>query len=159
MVTADLFRQVLSNWGSGVTIVSTVDDAGVPYGLTVNSFTSVSLDPPLVLVCLDNRLSGLAHFSTTKKFGVSILAEAQQEVSTIFAKKGVERPASTFMMGETGTPIVREALAGIECSLEATYPGGDHTIYVGRVEAVCLMAAAAGAKPLLYFRGRYERIP
>jgi flavin reductase (DIM6/NTAB) family NADH-FMN oxidoreductase RutF len=159
MVTPELFRQVLGNWGSGVAIVSTVDDAGAPYGLTVSSFNSVSLDPPLVLVCLDNRLTGLAHFGKSKKFGVSILAESQEEVSRIFAKRGVERPSSAFATGATGIPLVRDALAGLECAIEATYPGGDHTILLGRVEALSLMAASTGAKPLLYFRGRYERIP
>ena len=77
MISADLFRQVLGNWGTGVTIVATPGKDGKPYGLTVSSFTSVSLDPPLILVCLDNRIRGLQAFKDSGKFGVSVLADGR----------------------------------------------------------------------------------
>lgn len=149
----------MGNWGTGVTIVTTVDPEGVPYGLTVSSFTSVSLDPPLILVCLDNRLSGIALFEKSKKFGVSILSDTQEEVSRVFSKKGAERPASLYAMGKLGVPLIHGALAGLECELVATYPGGDHVILLGQPQVIDLMEAYSGANPLLYFRGKYQRLP
>jgi flavin reductase (DIM6/NTAB) family NADH-FMN oxidoreductase RutF len=159
MVAPDTYRQAMGNWGTGVTIVTTTDPEGVPYGLTVSSFTSVSLEPPLILVCLDNRLSGFALFQNSKTFGVSILADSQEDVSRVFAKKGAERPASLYAMGKTGVPLIRGALVGLECKVINAYPGGDHTIFLGEPESIDFMAAEGGAKPLLYFRGRYERLP
>ena len=157
MVTADIFRQVMSNWASGVTVV-TADGGGTPYGLTVSSFASVSLDPLLILVCLDNRLSGLQNFKDSKHFGVSILSESQQEVSRLFAKKGTERPEDLYFTGKIGVPLIRGALAVLECETVATYPGGDHTIFLGQVRALEVLKGEQGAKPLLYFRGGYQRM-
>jgi flavin reductase (DIM6/NTAB) family NADH-FMN oxidoreductase RutF len=158
MITADLYRQVMGNWGTGVTIVTTSDPDGNPYGLTVSSFTSVSLDPALVLVCLDDRLSGLAYFRDSSKFGVSILSEAQEDVSRIFAKRGAERSRDLYFSGETGIPLIRNSLATLECETVAMHPGGDHTIFLGQVKALDVWEGKQGAKPLLYFRGRYERL-
>jgi flavin reductase (DIM6/NTAB) family NADH-FMN oxidoreductase RutF len=155
MVTPDLFRQVMSNWGSGVTVVTT-NTEGHPYGLTVSSFASVSLDPILILVCLDNRLSGLHHFTESKHFGVSILSESQQDISRMFAKKGTDRPPELYFTGTTGVPLLRNSLAVLECEVAATYPGGDHTIFLGRVQGMQVLNAAA--KPLLYLRGSYQRL-
>src|SRR5678815_3510324 len=106
MITPDLYRQVMGNWGTGVTVVTTKDRNGQPYGLTVSSFTSVSMDPILVLVCLDDRLSGLQFFKESMNFGVSILSEAQQEVSRLFAKKDTLRPPELYFNGETGIPLI-----------------------------------------------------
>ena len=158
MVTADLFRQAMGNWGTGVTIVATSGDGGKPYGLTVSSFTSVSLDPPLILVCLDNRISGLQAFKDSEIFGVSVLAEGQDELSTLFAKKDSVRPANLYFTGKTGAPLIRGSLVGIECKTHAMYPGGDHQILVGEVEAVEFGAAKEGTGPLLYFRGKYGKL-
>jgi len=159
MITADLYRQVMGNWGTGVTVVTTKNNNGQPYGLTVSSFTSVSMDPILVLVCLDDRLSGLQFFKDSMNFGVSILSEAQQEVSRLFAKKDTVRPPDLYFSGETGIPLIRDSLVTLECETTATYPGGDHTIFLGKVLAVELHGAMQGAKPLLYFRGKYECLP
>ena len=158
MVTGDLFRQALGNWGTGVTIVATSGNEGKPYGLTVSSFTSVSLDPPLILVCLDNRISGLPAFKESEKFSVSVLAEDQAHLSTLFAKKDSERPADLYFTGKTGVPLIRGSLVAIECRTHAMYPGGDHQILLGQVEAVEFGAARDGAGPLLYFRGKYGRL-
>src|SRR5438876_10899424 len=105
MVTADQFRQVMGNFATGITVVTTRDKDGKPYGLTVNSFTSVSLNPVLVLVCLDVKLSGLQSFKDSKHFGVSILSEHQEDVSRIFAKKDADRPLSIYMDGKPGMPL------------------------------------------------------
>ena len=158
MVTADLFRKALGNWGTGVTIVATSGTDGKPYGLTVSSFTSVSLDPPLILVCLDNRISGLQAFKDSGKFGVSVLGEDQADLSTLFAKKDSVRPAELYFTGKTGVPLITGSLVGIECKNFAMYAGGDHQILVGEVEAVEFGSATEGKGPLLYFRGKYGKL-
>ena len=159
MITPDLYRQIMGNWGTGVTIVTTRAGDGTPYGLTVSSFTSVSLDPVLVLVCLDNRLSGLPAFKESMRFGISILAQGQEDLSRSFAKKDSARPAEIYFEGKTGVPLLRNSLATLECETTAIYPGGDHLIFVGQVQEGELLEAKTGQKPLLYFRGKYERIP
>jgi 3-hydroxy-9,10-secoandrosta-1,3,5(10)-triene-9,17-dione monooxygenase reductase component len=159
MITTDLYRLVMGNGGTGVTIVTTKDQNGQPYGLTVSSFTSVSMDPILVLVCLDDRLSGLQFFKESMNFGVSILSEAQQEVSRLFAKKDTLRPPELYFNGETGIPLIRDSLVTLECETMEVYPGGDHSIFLGKVQAAELHGAMQGTKPLLYFRGKYERLP
>jgi flavin reductase (DIM6/NTAB) family NADH-FMN oxidoreductase RutF len=159
MITTDLYRQVMGNWGTGITIVTTKDKNDQPYGLTVSSFTSVSMDPILVLVCLDDRLSGLQFFKDSMKFGVSILSESQQEVSRMFAKKDTARPPELYFNGETGIPLIRDSLVTLECETVDVYPGGDHSIFLGKVVAAELHGAMQGVKPLLYFRGKYERLP
>jgi flavin reductase (DIM6/NTAB) family NADH-FMN oxidoreductase RutF len=158
MISSDQFRQVMGNFATGVTVVTTYDGKGSPYGLTVNAFTSVSLDPLEVLVCLDNRLSGLHFFIESKKFGVSILSEGQEDISRMFAKKDSERPSSIYFEGTFGVPLLRNALAVVECQTVSTYPGGDHTILLGEVRTADVMEGINGLKPLLYFRGRYQRL-
>src|SRR6188508_1872897 len=111
MVTSDKFRQVMGSFATGITVVTTMDKNGNPYGLTVNSFTSVSLNPLLVLVCLDNHLSGLQAFRDSKRFGVSILSEHQEDLSRMFAKKDSERPSSIYFEGKLGMPLLKNALA------------------------------------------------
>ena len=158
MVSADLFRQALGNWATGVTIVSTTGKDGAPYGLTVSSFTSVSLTPPLVLVCLDNRIGGLQAFKDSGKFGISILDESHAELSTLFARKDTVRPAELYFSGTTGVPLIRDCLVTIECKTHAIYPGGDHQILLGEVEAAEFGTARDGKGPLLYFRGKYQKL-
>src|SRR5215470_16093210 len=152
MVTPDLFRQVMGNFATGITVVTTRDANGSPYGLTVNSFTSVSLDPVLVLVCLDNKLSGLQFFKESKHFGVSILSEEQEDLSRMFAKKDSERPPSIYFEGKLGMPLLRNSLAVMECEIVKVYEGGDHQIFLGEVEHVDVLEPN---HPLLYFRGKY----
>jgi flavin reductase (DIM6/NTAB) family NADH-FMN oxidoreductase RutF len=155
MVTSDKFRQVMGNFATGITVVTTLDKSGKPYGLTVNSFTSVSLDPVLVLVCLDNKLSGLQCFVDSNHFGVSVLSSSQEDLSRIFAKKDSERPPTIYFNGQLGMPLLRNALATMECEVVARHIAGDHTIFVGRVEHADVLEAAP---PLLYFRGKYQRL-
>src|SRR5438093_5284504 len=114
MVTSDRFRQVMGNFATGITVVTTRDVGGKPYGLTVNSFTSVSLNPILVLVCLDNRLSGLQAFKDSKRFGISILSEHQEDLSRIFAKKDAERPHDIYFDGKLGVPLLKSSIAVME---------------------------------------------
>jgi len=158
MMTPDLYRQLMGNWGTGVTIVSTPGTDGKPYGLTVSSFTSVSLNPVLILVCLDNRISGLKAFRDSGKFGVSVLAEDQADLSTLFAKKDTVRPPELYFMGATGVHLIRGSLATLECKTYAIHEGGDHQILVGEVVHGDLGSANEGTGPLLYFRGKYAKL-
>src|SRR3989442_7659935 len=100
MITSDLFRQVMGNFATGITIVTTRDNNGEPCGLTVNSFTSLSLEPLLVLVCFDKKLSSLEAFRGSKRFGVSMLSEHQEDLSRLFAKRDSERPATLYFAGK-----------------------------------------------------------
>jgi flavin reductase (DIM6/NTAB) family NADH-FMN oxidoreductase RutF len=157
-VTADQFRRLMSHFATGLTVVTATGENGAAYGVTVNSFTSVSLEPLLVLICLDNRLSGFSYFEKGRLFGVSMLAEDQEEVSRYFAQRGLDRSEADYREGITAVPLIRGALATLECLIVEAYPAGDHTIFVGEVKAGDLDAAAEGKGPLLYFRSRYTRL-
>jgi Conserved protein/domain typically associated with flavoprotein oxygenases, DIM6/NTAB family len=155
MVSSDRFRQVMGNFATGITVVTTRDESGTPYGLTVNSFTSVSLNPVLVLVCLENKLSGLQSFKDSKYFGVSILSEHQEHLSRMFAKRDAERPPSIYFDGKLGMPLLKSAVAVMECKVVAVYAAGDHQIFLGEVESAELLQPD---HPLLYFRGKYRTL-
>lgn len=145
----------MGNFATGITVVTTLNKDGSPYGLTVNSFTSVSLDPVLVLVCLDNRLSGLQFFKDSKRFGVNILSESQEDLSRMFAKKDSERPPSIYFTGKLGMPLLKNSLAVMECETAEVYAGGDHLIFLGRVEHAEVLEAQY---PILFFQGKYRKL-
>ena len=155
MISSDQFRQVMGNFATGITVVTTRDSHGEPRGLTVNSFTSVSLDPVLVLVCFDKNLSSLQAFKDSMRFGVSLLGENQEDVSRLFAKRDSERPESLFFEGNLGMPLLKNSLAVMECETVATYPGGDHLIFLGDVKHADVLHSN---HPLLYFRGKYRNL-
>ena len=155
MMGSDHFRQVMGNFATGITIVTTRDSNGQPRGLTVNSFTSVSLDPILVLVCLDKNLSSLQAFKDSMRFGVSMLGENQEEASRLFAKRDSERPESLYFDGKLGMPLLTNSIAVMECETVATYPGGDHLIFLGEVKDAEVLQAN---HPLMYFRGKYRKL-
>ena len=151
-----LLRKILGNFATGVTIVTTCDRAGQPYGVTVNSFTSVSLDPLLVLVCLHNQMAGLNTFLESKVFAINILSAKQAHLSDHFARPGVDRTRYLNWSGDLGAPLIRGCLACLECKLESTFPGGDHTILIGRVAKGRL--SREPRYPLLFYGGRYHEI-
>ena len=155
-ISPDLFRKVAGCFATGVTVVTTQDREGVPYGLTVNSFTSVSLDPPLVLVCLDNGLTGLDIFLESRRFAVNILTKDQQDVSNHFASRGTDRSQGPYAPGETGVPVVTGSMAWFECETVHEYAGGDHVILLAEVKAARL--GDPETAPLLFYRGRYRDI-
>src|SRR6058998_3678934 len=124
MVNSDQFRHVMGHFATGITVVTTKDRRGAPYGLTVNSFTSVSLNPLLVLVCLDNKLSGLQAFKDSRRFGVSMLSEQQEDLSRLFAKKDSTPRLSVYFEGKLGMPLLRNSLAVMECETVEIYAGG-----------------------------------
>lgn len=149
-------RDALGSFATGVTVVTCVDDDGRPFGLTVNSFTSVSLDPPLLLVCISRRARCASALAKAPNFAVNVLQTGQQPASIRFSTKDQDRFGTTpWSVGETGAPLLMESLAVFECERHALYDGGDHDILLGRV-----VRASFDAKldPLLFFRGRYRRL-
>jgi len=153
---ARTLRDALGCFATGVTVVATVDAAGRPVGLTANSFTSVSLDPPLLLVCLARAAGTLPCFEAADHFSVNVLHIGQQPTSNRFARREEERFAMTLWEAwGTGVPIIKHALASFECARHAVVDGGDHVILVGRVLRVRFEPRR---DPLLYFRGKYRRL-
>ncbi len=162
-VSSETFRRVLGHFAAGVTVVTTTDSEGRPYGLTATAFTSVSLEPRLVLVCVDRKSETHPHFATSKVFAVNFLAEGQEEQSRRFAVSGGDKFAGVvYRKGVTGAPLLTGTLAYVECRLQNIVEAGDHTIFIGEVvDAACAGddgGAAAASRPLLYYRGRYHRL-
>jgi flavin reductase (DIM6/NTAB) family NADH-FMN oxidoreductase RutF len=154
------FREVLGNYATGVTVVTSMN-GGMPIGTTVNSFTSVSLDPAMVLVCIGRERTIHPVLAATGRFTVNILREDGQDLSDCFAGAPSELPREAFCdaayrIGDNATPILASALAHLDCTVERTLEAGDHTIYLARVTD--LESHDRAALPLLYFRGRYLRI-
>jgi flavin reductase (DIM6/NTAB) family NADH-FMN oxidoreductase RutF len=154
---APSFRRIFGNFATGVTVVTT-SVAGRLHGLTANSVTSVSLDPMLLLVCVDKAAHAHAEMERCSSFAVNILAAGQQDVSNLFAKTGEPQHGSlrgvAFHEGETGCPLIDGALAHFECVPLAKVDAGDHTVFLGRVVAGAVDIAEG--EPLLYFRGAYR---
>ena len=149
-------RDALGCFATGVTVVTCLTQAGTPTGLTVNSFTSVSLDPPLLLVCLAKQAASAAALIAAPCFAVNVLQTGQQPASIRFATRDEDRFGTTpWSCGEAGAPILAQSLGVFECERYAVYDGGDHHILVGEVVKASF---DAGLDPLLYFRGRYRRL-
>lgn len=147
-----LFKDVVSRFATGVTVVTTRDDRGNLFGLTANAFASVSLQPPLILVCLNNSSATYKFLKQAGSFAVHILAEDQQHLARAFAEKGRDKGSLVdWQIGEGGIPGLRHCLASMDCQLAHDYAGGDHVIVVGRVER--MRASPDTDKPLLYYRG------
>lgn len=137
MVTLDqtAFRNALARFASGVTVVTTAEPGGPPVGFTASAFSSLSLDPPLVLVCLEKKAESHSAFSTADHFAISVLAEDQGDTAWRFAKRGTDKFAGfESEPGEaTGLPLVPGAHVQLECRMYDRLPGGDHTILIGEV--------------------------
>jgi 3-hydroxy-9,10-secoandrosta-1,3,5(10)-triene-9,17-dione monooxygenase reductase component len=147
-------RSVLGHFPSGVTIVTGVAD-GAPAGFTCQSFSSLSLDPPLVLILPGRNSSSWPKIEATGQFCVNVLSEQQGELSTTFAKSGTDKFAGVeWSLSPLGSPILAGATAWIDCTLHACHDGGDHLIVVGAVHD---LAAAPEIPPLVFHRGAYAR--
>jgi flavin reductase (DIM6/NTAB) family NADH-FMN oxidoreductase RutF len=156
----DDFRRVLGHFASGVTVVTTLDPDGCPAGLTASAFTSVSLNPPLVLVCVAHTSQSYPAFHTHGKFAINVLHADHEQLARRFAStsSSAEKFAGTgYKKGALGLPVLEDALAELECTIVHVYPAGDHTIFVGQVEAADCRGDA-GLEPLLYYRGRFNRL-
>ncbi|MBO9347308.1 MAG: flavin reductase [Chloroflexus sp.] len=154
MIDESLFRQTMSHFASGVTVVTTALGDRLA-GLTVSSFASLSLNPPLVLICIDHNAASHDVIAAAGQFAVNILAEDQEYLSRRFAMHdGAKFTPHSFMMSPNGLPLLNGVLAQIECRLYDKLPGGDHTIFVGEVIA----ARVFGGRPLLYYRSGYHQL-
>jgi 3-hydroxy-9,10-secoandrosta-1,3,5(10)-triene-9,17-dione monooxygenase reductase component len=146
------FRRVMARFAAGVTVVTTRGQDDKPYGLTATAFTSVSLVPPMVLVCIGKESETYPHFTAQGCFAVNFLRHSQKDLSQHFAVSGGEKFANVaWTTKATGAPVLSEALGWVDCKIVHAYDGGDHTIYVGHVEA----ADAHDDAPLLYYAGKY----
>jgi flavin reductase (DIM6/NTAB) family NADH-FMN oxidoreductase RutF len=178
-----LFRQVMGQFATGVT-VATTSNKGTLAGLTVNSFCSVSLNPPLVLVCIDLKSTALQHFRESNVVAINILTEKQEQWSRGFATNSPERFEhfcyAPYHTAATGAPIIDNALAFVDARIIAEYPGGDHAIFIAQVEALGMADQAAfidetgqeqgeipgfdkhndheETHPLIYYAGQYRHI-
>jgi len=149
------FRRGLGQFASGVTVVTTRDAAGGPRGLTVSSFCSVSLHPPLVLVCLDRRSDVNEGLRDSRHFAVSVLSDEQEDVSRRFASPGRGKlEGFAFLEGRHGLPLVPGALAHVQCAVRSQHEEGDHLVWVGEVVAL----AVHPGRPLLYHAGAYHAL-
>ncbi|MGA7695920.1 MAG: flavin reductase family protein [Candidatus Sulfotelmatobacter sp.] len=153
------FRKAMGCFATGVTII-TLDLEGEVHGMTANAFASVSLDPGLLLVCVDHSAETHAHLHAKKRFGINILAEHQRAISEYYARpvrshEHAEKEAGArFDRTAHGTPILHGALAYLECRLQSAQAAGDHSIFIAEVEEVVVRQG----EPLLFFRGKYRKM-
>ena len=149
-------RDAMGCFVTGITVVTTLDDTNTPIGLTVNSFSSVSLDPPLVSICLGKHVGSLDVFRAEKSFAINVLHTGQQSTSNLFASKGVDRFADIdWSTWEQNVPIIEGSLASFECIKKDMIIQGDHTIFIGEVVRAKF---EPHRDPLLYFGGKYRRL-
>jgi flavin reductase (DIM6/NTAB) family NADH-FMN oxidoreductase RutF len=152
LIEPDVFRKSCARFATGITVATVTGTDGKPYGLTVNSFTSVSCCPPLVLICVDYRCNILAHFRASSHYGINILAEGQRDLSVRFSQRPLERfEGLDWRRGQTGVPVLRGCLATMECSVSQVVEAGDHAIFIGEVG----YTEFDEGKPLLYYASSY----
>jgi flavin reductase (DIM6/NTAB) family NADH-FMN oxidoreductase RutF len=154
-VSSEEFRRACGRFATGVAIASVVDERGTAHGLTVSSFTSVSLHPPLLLICLGHDVTMIEEFRRASHFGINILRKEDRELSQRFATKGLDKfKGIAWRTGQTGVPLIDCALTTIECETHQRITSGDHDILVGRVVATRVGDGA----PLIYYASRYRTL-
>jgi flavin reductase (DIM6/NTAB) family NADH-FMN oxidoreductase RutF len=154
-VSSHEFRHACGRFATGVAVASVVDPNGTAYGLTVSSFTSVSLSPPLVLICIGHDVTVIGAFRQASHFGINILRERDRDLSQRFATKGLDKfDGAAWYKGATGAPLIECALATMECETYQRIPSGDHDILVGRVVATRI----EDGPPLIYYASRYRKL-
>ena len=148
-------RRVMGHFATGVTVITTREANGAPTGFTANAVTSVSLDPPLILICVDKTADSYPAFQESGVFVVNVLAEEQEDVSRRFATKGKGKfDGVGYRLDESGCAVLENSIAHVECRIVQTHDAGDHTIYVAEVES----GDARELPPLLFYRGGYRKI-
>jgi flavin reductase (DIM6/NTAB) family NADH-FMN oxidoreductase RutF len=153
------FRRAMGSFATGVTVI-TLDYEGEVHGMTANAFASVSLDPLLILVCVDHRARTHARLHAKKRFGVNVLTEDQRAISEYYARASTahqhaeQEAGARFERTTHGTPVLHGALAYLECRLHSAQDAGDHTIFIAEVEDVVVREG----NPLLYFRSNYRKL-
>jgi flavin reductase (DIM6/NTAB) family NADH-FMN oxidoreductase RutF len=154
-VSSDAFRHACGRFATGVAIAAVRDESGVPHGLTVSSFTSVSLEPPLVLICLGHAVTNIEEFRHSRYFGLSFLREEQRAISDHFARKGHDKfDGVDWYYGRSGVPLIANALGNMECVTYQRFTSGDHDIFVGEVAHV----EVANGSPLVYYASSYRKL-
>lgn len=154
-ISKDEFRAALARFASGVTVVTTRDDENRLHGITVSAFCSVSLEPPLILVCIDKEAGSHYAFEQSRAFVVNILREDQQFLSDRFASQLPDKFADVkYRAGIENLPVLEDVLVNLECRLVHAYDGGDHTVYIGEI----VVSTVNEGKPLIYFHGEYRKI-
>lgn len=152
-ISSEEFRSALSRFASGITVVTTRNENGKFASLTVSAFCSVSLEPPMVLVCIEKSAAANAAISASGIFAVNFLSDKQQELSDHFASSIEDRlRGNDYSIGELGLPLLSNCICNLECQLKHEYDGGDHTIFVGQVES----STFTDGDPLVYFRSGYR---
>lgn len=148
--TSQDFKNIMSRWATGVSVITTIDEAGEKYGFTANSFASVSLDPMLVSFCLNKNSRIISQFSISKKFAISILSVAQEEIARHFAAPTIDKFQNTkhAYCPRTNCPYIDGSLGWIECVVKFQYSGGDHDIFIGEVIGIFMDHTKS---PLLYY--------
>ncbi|MEH7125122.1 flavin reductase family protein [Bacillus sp. JJ1773] len=153
----DLFKQIMGSYPTGVTIVTTTNENGMPVGLTVNSFASVSLDPPMLLWSIDHGVSSLKEFTEGGKFAVHVLAAEQRELCKVFASKHEDRFSTCeWSLSENGLPIIENVVGVFECKTFKAIEAGDHTVLIGEVMDI---KVEKEKDPMLYHRRVFGPIP
>jgi flavin reductase (DIM6/NTAB) family NADH-FMN oxidoreductase RutF len=149
-------RNVLGHFATGVCVVTAVDKSGTAIGMTVNSFSALSLDPPLVLWCIQKDSDRFDAYNEASGFGVSVLGEDQQELSDRYARaQQYAMDAGSFRLGKSGQALLLTSIANFGCELTERIDGGDHIIMVGRVVE---MASIPDSRPLVFYRGEYRQL-
>ena len=157
MIGEDKFRKVMGHFATGITVVASRDADGEPVGLTVNAFTSVSLDPPSVLICVHKQAEAHDVLLESGHFGVSILAAEQGDLAMVFSQRDPDARFDGVRIsdGPLGSPILSGCLAWLDCRIQAVYPGGDHSILLATVEA----CDVGEGEPVLFFQGALRGPP
>ncbi len=159
MAGKEAFRKAMGKFATGVTVVTVDRGDGTVHGMTANAFSSVSLDPMLVLVCIDHRSRTLPLIQKQKRFGVNVLGQHQRPVSDYYAKSSQDhetghRLGIRYAVSKHGTPLIEHALAQLDCKVKSTHVEGDHTIFIGEVEQI----AVHEGRPLLFYGGKYHTL-
>ena len=151
------YRNAVGCFATGVTIVTTLDQDGEKVGITANSFSSLSLDPPLILFCIDAKINSFQAFEASSHFNINVLREDQMDISNIFARSSDDKwEGVEHGYGENGCPTFDGSIAVLECDKHAIFEGGDHLIMVGRVTKMDY--DGDDCRPLLYYKGAYANI-
>lgn len=159
MVSKDEFRSAMSKFATGVTVLTTIDDQGQPHAMTANAFTSVCLDPPILLVCVAHGTHTYRFLEQESRFGVNILRQEQEELGAYFAKPPEDREGGvgySYTMADDGVPILDDSMVFFSCQVISSHVYGDHTVYLAEVKEV---RQSEDGVPLLFFRSRWYHPP
>jgi flavin reductase (DIM6/NTAB) family NADH-FMN oxidoreductase RutF len=155
LLDKDGFRSALSQFATGVTVITTLNDEGQPHSMTANAFSSICLDPPTIMVCIGHNTHTHGFLQETKRFGVNILTQKQQELGVYFAKKMEDRIGGVdyeYSVGEYQVPALEGSMVFFGCEVLGTHEYGDHTIYVGLVKE---MRREESGAPLMFYNSRW----